>query len=423
MKKLIFYFPVILLICISFIGCDKSETTDPTKVTAVFSADKQSGDSPLNVQFTNTSANAESYAWDFGDGSTSVEKDPAHVFTNSSATDSKSFTVSLKTTAADKTTADATTIITVNKTAMGTLTASFTVDKETGESPLTIQFTNTSTGADSYRWDFGDGQSTTAKDPTHVYFNNSLFRDTTFMISLMSRDASFNIANANAYITVKKVTTSTYPAPEFNPSLTYGTINDIDGNIIKTISIGGKAQVWMAENLRVTKFNDGSEIPFILKNDIWKNLSTPGFGWFNNNTTAFMSGGLYNWYAVDPASNGNKNICPSGWHIPSDEEWMTLVNFLGGTNVAGGKIKETGTTHWISPNEGATNESGFTALNAGHRSSNNGQSYDGEMGFFWSSTIMTTHNAYSYSLSPTNAKVIREGSSKGDGLSIRCIKD
>jgi PKD repeat protein len=148
----------LLLSALLLAGCSKSESNDPTTVTATFSADKVNGNSPLIVKFTNTSANATSYEWSFGDGSTSKEQDPTHTFSNSSFTEPKSFTVSLTSTGANGATASTSVVITVNKLIQGALTASFTADKETGETPLTIQFTNTSTGAVSYQWDFGDGQ-------------------------------------------------------------------------------------------------------------------------------------------------------------------------------------------------------------------------------------------------------------------------
>jgi uncharacterized protein (TIGR02145 family) len=134
----------------------------------------------------------------------------------------------------------------------------------------------------------------------------------------------------------------------FNPSLTYGEVSDIDGNYYKTIQIG--SQIWMAENLKTTRYNDGSNIPLVTDNTAWSNLTTPGYCWYNNDAATYKNvyGALYNWYAVNTGK-----LCPSGWHVPSEYEWTLLVNYLGGVYAAGGKLKETGTTHWYSPNAGA----------------------------------------------------------------------
>lgn len=158
----------------------------------------------------------------------------------------------------------------------------------------------------------------------------------------------------------------------FNPDLTYNSVSDIDGNIYKTIQIG--AQAWMAENLKTTKFNDGSPIPYIADATDWSQLSAPGYCWYNNDAESFKTviGALYNWYTTDVAGNGGKNVCPSGWHVPTDPEWTILTDYLGGLSVAGGKLKESGISHWQSPNINASNESGFTAIPGGYRSYTDG---------------------------------------------------
>jgi uncharacterized protein (TIGR02145 family) len=147
---------------------------------------------------------------------------------------------------------------------------------------------------------------------------------------------------------------------------TPNTIKDIDGNIYHAIKIG--TQVWMLENLKVTRFNDGKEIPLVTENDSWTYLSTPGYCYFNNNTANGTTyGAMYNWYAVN-----THKLCPRGWHVPTDEEWSTLINYLGGLSAASGKIREAGFTHWLSPNIDANNLSNFTALPGGYRSCNSG---------------------------------------------------
>ncbi|MHB8132209.1 MAG: fibrobacter succinogenes major paralogous domain-containing protein, partial [Mobilitalea sp.] len=194
-------------------------------------------------------------------------------------------------------------------------------------------------------------------------------------------------------------------------------INDIDGNVYNTVTIG--TQVWMAENLKTTRYNDGTEIPNITDNAEWKALTTPAYCWYNNNAGTYKStyGALYNWYTVDVAGNGGKNVCPTGWHIPTDAEWTTLTTYLGGLGVAGDRLKETGTTHWRPTNWYATNESGFTALPGGCRTSYGAFIYVGNYGGWWSSDaywqkIVYTSNMYG-SLRDNN----------NDGFSLRCVRD
>ena len=122
----------------------------------------------------------------------------------------------------------------------------------------------------------------------------------------------------------------------------------------------------MAENLKTTKYRDGTSIPLVTENTAWLNLTTPGYCWYNNDAAHYKStyGALYNWYVLNAGSNGWKNVCPTGWHVPTDAEWTTLTTYLGGESIAGGKLKETGTSHWLSPNTVATNETGLHTLRA-----------------------------------------------------------
>ena len=137
---------------------------------------------------------------------------------------------------------------------------------------------------------------------------------------------------------------------------TGGTITDIDGNSYRTVIIG--EQEWMGENLKVTRFNDGKEIPYVPEMDEWTRVTGPAYSWYDNDiSNKDTYGALYNWFAV---SSGK--LCPAGWRIPDDSDWEVLTDFLGGLSVAGGKLKETGTSHWTLPNSGATNETGFSAL-------------------------------------------------------------
>jgi uncharacterized protein (TIGR02145 family) len=157
------------------------------------------------------------------------------------------------------------------------------------------------------------------------------------------------------------------------------TVTDTDGNVYHTVTIG--TQTWMAENLKVTKYRNGDTIPNVTDTTEWYNLSTGAYCDYENTASnSSVYGKLYNWYALADS----RNIAPAGWHVASDAEWTTLTTFLGGE--VGGKLKEKGTAHWLSPNEGATNETGFTALPAGCRGSVGYFYYLGSYAYFWSST-------------------------------------
>lgn len=199
-----------------------------------------------------------------------------------------------------------------------------------------------------------------------------------------------------------------------------GTVTDIEGNVYKTIKIGN--QWWMAENLKVTKFRNGEVISNVTSNAEWGSISTPAFSCYNNDFDTYGStyGLLYNWYAAADS----RNIAPEGWHVPSDAEWQTLISFLGGESVAGEKMKEAGTSRWVSPNTGATNTSGFTALPAGSRYGTTGESK--WLGFgndYWSTTYENSANAWTRYLGNDMAGCLRLSHDKESGFSIRCVKD
>src|ERR1035437_4952965 len=196
----------------------------------------------------------------------------------------------------------------------------------------------------------------------------------------------------------------------FNPGLNYGTVTDIDGNVYKTITIG--TQTWMAENLKTTRFNNGEAINLISNASSWYYYkSQPNYCWNNNDETTYKAayGALYNEITISRGA-----ICPSGWHVPYDVDWTTLTSYLGGESVAGGKLKETGTTHWLSPNSGATNESGFSALPGGLRFPQGDYLNIGEMGEWYS--IMDDYRSLGYANSSIFKPYI-------DGaFSVCCIK-
>ncbi len=231
----------------------------------------------------------------------------------------------------------------------------------------------------------------------------------------ISKTVKINVVNAGVKSTV------------FNSGITYGTLTDREGNVYKTVTIG--TQTWMAENLRTTVYRDGSWIFEGKTNNDWKlGLSyglygnyTWDYGSYDNITTYGM---LYDWWAV----NNEHKLAPEGWHVPTDAEWLILMNYLGGENIAGGKLKEMGTTHWSSPNLNATNETGFSGLPNG-KISYIGSGFGverGGAGYYWTSTKVGTSNydpAYYRVLSSPNSKCLRDFDYTGSGFAVRCVKD
>jgi uncharacterized protein (TIGR02145 family) len=196
------------------------------------------------------------------------------------------------------------------------------------------------------------------------------------------------------------------------------TVKDVEDNVYKIVTIG--SQIWMAENLKTTKYNTGVPIPQVTNATSWNDLSTPAYCWYNNDRATYKDiyGALYNWFTV----NSGK-LCPTGWHVPSDAEWTTLTDYLGGTRIAGAKLKESGSMHWLHPNLGATNETGFKALPGGLIDLGvfNGV---GSFGGWWSSVEYKSNYALSRSLHDSeNIVGIRYNDVKQVGLSVRCLKD
>ncbi len=193
-----------------------------------------------------------------------------------------------------------------------------------------------------------------------------------------------------------------------------GTVSDIDGNTYKTIAIG--YQIWMAENLRVTKFNDGSSITKVTDSLTWMQLETPGFAWnYFNPVDNYNSGGYYNWYSVN-----TKKLCPLGWNLPDTSALMELQEYLGDWGIAGGKLKS---DNFAPPNTGATNETGFSAEPYGLIRSDGfseGYSY---YGYWWGMNGWENNQAMGWKLSYNNAEMEIHFDSKKSGLSVRCLKD
>jgi uncharacterized protein (TIGR02145 family) len=206
------------------------------------------------------------------------------------------------------------------------------------------------------------------------------------------------------------------------------SITDSDGNIYTSVTIG--TQVWLVENLRTTRFKDGTPIPQVTDATAWGALSSGGYCWYNNNESSNKTtyGAIYNWQAAI-------DVCPTGWHLPTDAEWKTLeksqimssadAEATGWrySGLVGGKLKESGTSHWTITAADVTNSTGFTALPGGDRDSDVGFTDLGNYSFFWSATEDGTPRAWYRRLNNDNAGVHRNSSRKATGYSVRCLKD
>jgi len=212
--------------------------------------------------------------------------------------------------------------------------------------------------------------------------------------------------------------------PSTNTTVDFSFISCTDGagNHYPVVTIG--TQIWMGSNLRTTLYNNGTNIPTETDNITWGNLTSAAYCWHSNDSVVNGKtyGALYNFEAVNSGI-----LCPMGWHVPTQAEWDTLINGLGGLAFAGGKLRETGTQHWTAPNTGATNESGFTALPGSSRygSLNNGafSTTLGTQALWWSATEITGTNAWYYETQNTHGGASSGSISKQYGMSVRCIKN
>ena len=205
---------------------------------------------------------------------------------------------------------------------------------------------------------------------------------------------------------------------EDSVSHNYGSVTDADGNVYRTIVIG--EQEWMADNLRTGKYNDGTAIDSPATNGTWASNTTGAYCFYNGNISNFynLNGALYNWRAVNRG-----NLCPTGWRVPSDEDWLTLIEYLGGASIAGGKLKKTGTDYWKAPNSGATNATGFEAVAAGRRmervsGSSPAYMYINTAAYFWTSTERSSLRGYYYQIGYAGEVILRDWDLKNRGFSF-----
>jgi uncharacterized protein (TIGR02145 family) len=195
-------------------------------------------------------------------------------------------------------------------------------------------------------------------------------------------------------------------------------VTDIDGNTYQTVIIG--TQTWLKQNLNTTHYSNGDAIPNIINNSAYSGLTYGAYSNYENDTNyAKVYGRLYNWYAV----TDSRNVCPTGWHAPSDAEWTTLTNYLGGEGTCGSKLKEAGTAHWYYPNAFATNESGFSALPGGYRYSIGLYYYIFSNGGWWTTTQNSATVAWYRYMYYNYSSVDRTFNSKANGYAVRCIKN
>jgi uncharacterized protein (TIGR02145 family) len=392
------------------------------QIIAEFYGTPTSGYLPLSVQFTDRSAgDINSWSWDFGDGGTSSEEDPLYTY-NEQGVYSVTLTVSNNIGSDSEIKTNY-----ISVSASGTAPdAGFTADQTSIIVEETVNFTDQSINdPTSWSWNFGDGGTSTEQNPSHQFNTEGVFTVSMSATNSYGTDTE----TKNNYITVES------KPPE--------TVTDYDGNEYNTIQIGG--QLWMAENLATTHYSNGTAlVDGSGAGDINGDFTTKYyFAPENNESNVPTYGRLYTWAAImNGASTSNSNpsgvqgVCPSGWHVPSDSEWKELEMFLGMSQSAadatdwrgtdeGGKLKHAGTTYWLSPNTGATNESGFTALPAGGRDASGNFSNVGYYTDFWTTReyIDNTEGAWYRLLQNDASAIYRTAGYKPYATSVRCIKD
>jgi uncharacterized protein (TIGR02145 family) len=204
----------------------------------------------------------------------------------------------------------------------------------------------------------------------------------------------------------------------------------VTNGLLPRVTIG--SQTWTTKNLDVATYSDGTIIPQVTDPAKWASLTTGAWCYYDNNSVNGATyGKLYNWYAAagiwNEASGTDasqrKQLAPTGYHVPSGAEWRTLTDYLGGANFAGGKMKESGKKHWNSPNQDATNSSGFTGLPGGYRNYNVTFNYVGSLGYWWSSSEFNTSIAWGRTLNYDNGSANTSLPDKTSGVSVRCLRD
>jgi uncharacterized protein (TIGR02145 family) len=196
-------------------------------------------------------------------------------------------------------------------------------------------------------------------------------------------------------------------------------VTDADGNFYPSIVLGN-GQEWMAENLRTTKFANGADIPKAENNLVWSNTATANYADYQNNIDlSAVYGRLYNFFST----LDERNVCPAGWHVPTNIEWTKFTNEIGGLGVAGSVLKSTGTEFWSAPNTGATNTIGFNALPNGCRYDGGNYNNLGTYAFYWTATELDTTFSWYRALKYDVPTAFRNFTKKQNGYAIRCVKN
>ncbi|GEM_PF-1068961 len=271
-----------------------------------------------------------------------------------------------------------------------------------------VQFIDSSqNNPNSWIWDFGDGEVSEERNPQHFYLRTGRFTVSLVVSNYFGSDTITRKEHVYVY--------KTDPRNLCLGCDTVSVLQDIDGNTYETVKIGPR--LWMAENLKVTKLNDGTPIPEIKDAGTWAESTTMGYCWYDNDSIAYANpyGALYNYYTVD-----TKKLCPTGWHVANDDDWNILLILYGGSSkVTGGALKEEGTKHWTEPNTGATNQSGLTLLPGGFRIYNGGFAQLRTWGCYWRIEDKVIFNVLHYDSEGYSGNYYSENG----GASIRCVLD
>ena len=381
------------------------------------------------IIFSDQSTNAPtSWSWDFGDGGTSSEQSPSHIYSTAGT-----YTVEL--TATNNIGSDSeskTNYITVGEAGDSPI-ADFTASTTAITEGETITFSDQSTNAPtSWSWDFGDGGTGSDQNPTHSYSTAG-----TYTVELT---ATNNIGSDT------EIKTNYIVVSEGGSSGEIGTVSDYDGNTYNTIQIG--TQTWMAENLKTTHYANGTEIPLVENTTDWDNLGYTNKAmcyYDNSSTNANTYGALYTWAAAMNGANSSSSnpsnvqgVCPSGWHLPSDAEWKQLETYLGMSQAdvddSGYGYRGTNEGSKLAGNSGLWNDgdlennaafgtSGFTALPGGYRGYDGTFYILGEGANFWIAEEDISSYAWRRKLDFNHSGVVRYRSDNRNGFSVRCVKD
>lgn len=406
-------------------GNPQSFTTPGNPPVAAFTASPTTIAIGQSVKFTDASTNnPTSWSWDFGDGGTSTSQNPEYIY-NTAGTFTVKLTVTNSFGSDDEIKTNLITVLSPPK-----YLSSVVEDDNTSLVVITFDFLNSSV--------------VPAASAFNVNVNSAIITIT--MVQISDNKVYLTLANAIKYGDIvavsyikpatnplqtnegaqaesfsdKQVTNNvkeSVPPINFNSALTYGTVSDIDGNSYKTIKIG--TQVWMAENLKVTKYNDGTPVHLVNNSVDWSTLTTEAYCWYDDNPSKYRNvyGALYNWDAVTTGK-----LCMTGWHVPTATEFMTLGSYLGGNYPFDAtKLREAGTDHW--EQYPGTNETGFTVLPGGYRSNTGVFSNIRWTCYFFTTSSDPYNSSLKIQITISIYSMTQITCNKNDGYSVRCLKD